>query len=458
MKQNSPANPNQPVTSPFAVGDSSAHPANFPNSNQATTVQPSASTIPETPPTKGNFMDSPPPIDVNLPPVVTPPSSSGKKFGTGKIIATIFGLIVLLGGVGAGILLVRQNQNIREKASGCTIGATEKAGCACNTEQCIGVQWINECVDDGSRNGVWKNHSYHEEDSTCNGSCPANCGGGGECTVGAKRNAGCGCNSTQCIGVQYVDVCVDNGSGGGRWESKSYNVEDASCNSSCTGQCTAGNCITSTVSSTGQCTAGKTAEASITFSNSCNTSQTVSYSSGARNCSRPAGATGCSACGVNESAKTVTVPAKGEQSVSESCDPGECETCQVDLTGGGKNTGAASWQGGTCGVATPTPPGSQSAQCVNIVAYDTNWNILDTSKLALLKPGDKVRFAVSGTAAGVSIDKARFSINGASPIESAQVKPSTSQFYYEYTIPTVATPKTFTVGSQLHIKETDQWF
>ena len=43
----------------------------------------------------------------------TPPK---KKFAGGKVIATILGLFLLVGGVGAGIFLTGQNQDIREKA------------------------------------------------------------------------------------------------------------------------------------------------------------------------------------------------------------------------------------------------------------------------------------------------------------------------------------------------------
>ncbi|WKZ25305.1 MAG: hypothetical protein QY322_02845 [bacterium] len=58
--------------------------------------------------------------DIVMPSVVTSgPNAKGpsKKFGGGKVIATILGLFLLIGGVGAGTYLVQQNQDIREKAS-----------------------------------------------------------------------------------------------------------------------------------------------------------------------------------------------------------------------------------------------------------------------------------------------------------------------------------------------------
>ncbi|EKE06361.1 MAG: hypothetical protein ACD_19C00016G0034 [uncultured bacterium] len=51
-------------------------------------------------------------------PAVTTSSTPKKKFAGGKIIATILGLFLLVGGVGAGVYLTQQNQNINEKAGG----------------------------------------------------------------------------------------------------------------------------------------------------------------------------------------------------------------------------------------------------------------------------------------------------------------------------------------------------
>ena len=42
----------------------------------------------------------------------------GKRSVTGKVIATIFSLLLLLAGIAAGVLLIQQQQEIRERASG----------------------------------------------------------------------------------------------------------------------------------------------------------------------------------------------------------------------------------------------------------------------------------------------------------------------------------------------------
>jgi len=53
--------------------------------------------------------------NLDIPPVIVPNEKPKKKFG-GKTIATILGILVLLGGIGTGIFLIKQSQDIREKA------------------------------------------------------------------------------------------------------------------------------------------------------------------------------------------------------------------------------------------------------------------------------------------------------------------------------------------------------
>ena len=55
--------------------------------------------------------------DIVMAPIVTT-TTPKKKFAGGKIIATILGLFLLVGGVGAGVYLTGQNQNPNEKAAG----------------------------------------------------------------------------------------------------------------------------------------------------------------------------------------------------------------------------------------------------------------------------------------------------------------------------------------------------
>lgn len=101
------------------------------------------------------------------------------------------------------------------------------------------------------------------------------------------------------------------------------------------------------------------------------------------------------------------------------------------------------------------PPSGTSASCGEVKAYDTAWNLLSQAQLSALDSGSKVRFAVSGTASSGSFDKAKFIVNGTDLGETSLKKPSTEEFYSEYTIPTNVT--SFTVGAQVHHSELG-WF
>ncbi len=92
-----------------------------------------------------------------------------------------------------------------------------------------------------------------------------------------------------------------------------------------------------------------------------------------------------------------------------------------------------------------------SGQCLNIKAYDANFSALTVDQLKALKVGDKIRFAVAGSAgAGTSgtFDKAKFKVNTTDSGEVTQQKPGSAEFWYEYTIPTGTS--SFNVTAQIH--------
>ena len=91
---------------------------------------------------------------------------------------------------------------------------------------------------------------------------------------------------------------------------------------------------------------------------------------------------------------------------------------------------------------------SETAQCINILAYDEDWVKLSSTDLAKLKAGSLVRFSVSGTATSGAFDKARFTINNGTPEEVTAKKPGTEEFYVEYTIP--ANIEDFSISAQLY--------
>lgn len=124
---------------------------------------------------------------------LSPKKSGGTNW---KVISAIIGIIVLSIGVIAGILLVRQNQDVREKASDCSIkntctgttlydcpaGETDANESVCDRqgriEMCNGAQYC--CPQAG---GNWTSDL-----SKCDG----NSNGGGSSTTGGSNTSGIG--------------------------------------------------------------------------------------------------------------------------------------------------------------------------------------------------------------------------------------------------------------------------
>jgi len=91
-----------------------------------------------------------PPQPMDMPPmpqmgIATPPPGE-KKTASGKIIATVFAIFILVGGLAAGLILVRRNQDLREQAETTCV------------EECPGV-------DSGGRS-VLRNCTPPEADGT----------------------------------------------------------------------------------------------------------------------------------------------------------------------------------------------------------------------------------------------------------------------------------------------------
>jgi hypothetical protein len=94
-------------------------------------------------------------------------------------------------------------------------------------------------------------------------------------------------------------------------------------------------------------------------------------------------------------------------------------------------------------------------KCRSIKVYDADWNLLSSTQLTALKPGETVHLTVSGEPASL-ITKARFIINGVRTAETTQKKPGTNDVYwYKYTIPTHQS--SFTVNAELYSTSV-HWF
>jgi len=341
--------------------------------------------IPPQPPNDNSHLPTLQPRSDNTPPsvtstIVSPPLKKKKK---GKIVATILGVLLVVGGVGVGVALVRQNQDIRERA--------------------------------------WTQNSCESQDAVL---CPSPCY---DATYEAGRRNAKG-ELEECYCKRNNESCSIS--------SSTVPVPTSSTASQCSR-------ITDTRKATGD---ALTIESSDI--NKCKaacpdgTIWVAKYKCNGINLSQ-----GCQDNGV-----VLSWDAKaGESFPIGSLD---CGTIQIDA--GCKNQantyGSVAFLSKSanipCKTPAPTqPPKEESAQCLSIKVYDTNWNLVPQSQLSQLRPGDKVRFTVIGSPAD-KIDKARFTINGQLGQEVTTKKPGTDEFYTEYTIPSGAT--TFSVKAEVH--------
>ncbi len=121
-------------------------------------------------------------------------------------------------------------------------------------------------------------------------------------------------------------------------------------------------------------------------------------------------------------------------------------------------SGTFSWE--VRGLADCSSTGSftaqETAKCVDIKAYDENWTALSATELTNLKVGSVVRFAVKGSTSTGAFSKARFKINGVVGTEVTTKRPTSEDFYTEYTVPKGTT--TFTISAELFHNTFNQWF
>lgn len=170
---------------------------------QNTPTTPPAITPETTPPARFDVGGSAAPNPLPPPMSVTPK----KKFGGGRIIATILGLFLLVGGIGAGIVLTQNQQLFQQKAAG-ILPIVEYCGTGlnCQTRQVAGAVACKQtatgptiyCCPSGQtvKNGVCTDTSGN---INCGGTqCNINdchCQGGDACTS-LKCEPGLGTNCT----------------------------------------------------------------------------------------------------------------------------------------------------------------------------------------------------------------------------------------------------------------------
>lgn len=298
-----------------------------------------------------------------------------KKIG-GKMIATILGILVLVGGIGAGVMLLNQQQDIREKASS-TTGETSST---CSSGTC--------------RYGITDCGVYNEVKT---GTCA-----GGTC---------CKASTTPKPTTTSTPTAT----------SKPTSTPNTSTCESYGGKCYSSDNLP-------------------TCSNLVSLSQYNSSCSSGRVCLKCGGSASCIPDGQCMTSSTSCCNGSYSDTSCGYSIPVRCGTKPVSptSTATSKPTSAPS--------TTPTP--SSTVQCLNIKAYDTSWNSLSATNLQSLKAGNIVRFTVSGTATSGTFDKAKFTINSVSLGETTSKKPSSEEFYTEYTIPSGTT--SFTINAQIH--------
>lgn len=307
--------------------------------------------------------------DAILPPIVT--SKNKEKKSTGKIIATILGLFLLVGGIGAGVLLVNQNQDIREKADESEINDCEAFGNTCR----------NSCLS-----------SEIQMPALCDfGSNKICCAVKTSTPIPSKLPNGNPCSSNdQCIS-NYCDP-VDK-------QCKDRPSENCPKVPSCQ------------VDHLGE----------------------ESYCGGVDDqywCTNIIGDWGVLKCSLpnNECEKqpngTYTYDAGTgyclDTTHNVNCDAGERCSDEPDPR---------------CIGSTPTSSPIPQASCTSVKAYATDWTYIQPINLPSLKAGDSVNFCVLGTSSIVGFDKAKVTVNATTLGETTNKRPSSDDFCSLYTIP-----------------------
>lgn len=336
------------------------------------------------------------------PPIITTPK---KKFGGKRIIATILGVLLLVGGVGAGYILTQQPQLFQQKAS-IPIGTTQEEGTvpAPHGDQTGGGGGNNN--DEGS--------------------------GGSPTTSGpAAGEFGYVYSPTGDNGQPYVAgtyIAPNNErylvQSPGTFEAAAQYLKD----------------------NPEKITELNFAQSVVDRIDAYLTSGVDPYggSSGPINC------TGSGYGGFKDG--TVSEPCQGggyliEKIATTGCPSGQSECwCTVDSTNCTTSTNTNE---------SPPPTPNVTASCLNVKAYDETWNPLNSADLSALTTGDKVNFCVAGSASSGAFDKAQFKIGTTTEPETITKRPSSTDYCQGYTI--LATDTTVNVLAKIH-HATLGWF
>lgn len=430
--------------------------------------------------------------------ITAPPK---KKFGTGKIIATILGIFILVGGVAAAVLTINQKQLFQQKASGvctCSGNGGPVAG-TCSGTTCSCPAGFNVAT-----NNCGTNYCQSNYDCASGYICYKQFAGLGTCIKSTTTSTCAGCN------LDTTKSCTTNDGKAGTQTC----VEGTNC---AVGKGNWGSCVANTTTTCGDCAIGSTPKSCTTSDGKVGT-QTCAYLPGCTvagrgnwgSCVATSGTSG----GSGSSTTTRSWPPNGTQcQISKwtgtpnstiggyivffcpnGCTTGCGETNQgVYWTNYASSSEALKALGSYCGqmdttnsdhtycqadpnkyydakiqctsctnpppktpVTNPTPTTPSVAPfCAAISTYDSNWNLLSSTDRSSLKTGDVINLCVTGSAATGTFDMARFIINGVQQTDTTATRPNSTDFCQSYTLPGGTT--TFTISAQIH-HSTDGWF
>jgi hypothetical protein len=367
-------------------------PPEFQNVNDqgsAPTAPPTTPTVPETP----GSAAPPKPDFSNIGP------SPKKKFGGGRIIATILGILVLVGGVGAGVFLAQNQQLLKQKAAGESCDNSSITAAVCrgkNDGYVVDSHWTGSCGSSpqGCNNGI-QLVCKHTSGTYCAAVCEcAPAGGGGK----TWPPIGAACHTTGgqagSIGGFRTIFCPNGCSGGGCTESVTNYWHDY----------------------------GSSGEAESALDGYCgqidttNSSHTYCIPDGNYYDSKIQ----CTNC-TNPPPKT-PVPTP---TITPTPTPTATPT------------------------PTPTPTATPLAPyCVAVTTYSSTWVEIPADERPSIEPGENIYFCVSG--AQGTFDMARFTITindvKGEPTETVTKRPSSSDFCLSYTIPS----GNITVTGEIH--------
>ena len=368
-----------------------------------------------------------PPAFQNLPEDGIPSNGSGappetssvvpkakKKFGGGRIIATILGLIVLVGGVGAGILLTRQPQLFQQKATGNTVDCGVKPDgstlfCNTDTQVCCNTGCKSKtsgCEVGNEPQGVTRCSNDSNTVANCRDQLP----GYEFCLNGTNMHCIAQSGTLLGCGQDYGgSACVTN--------PNAYPVDCVISTNPCGGggNCRKWICPQGDTNKDGKCQTGDTGASYTDYTDCSNI-----------NC----GGQCCQIDWLNSPGGGYCTNARNCKEIKLDCSPSTSPPSSVPTP-------------------TPTPtPTPQAPSCISVKAYDDSWTVLSSTQLSTLTTGDVVNFCVNGSAAAGTLDKAQFIINTTLKPETVTKRPSSSDFCQPYTI--LSTDTMINVKAKVH--------